>query len=272
MATALAKGSNQHPPPGTPAADLMRDLFIAQMLAICGDVRFFMVPNLSDTTTTTDVSRHAHTITWSESLASFDTPPSALGSGVAINFNGTDEEGDVSDNDLFSWGDGAHDQPFSIVSLINPVDATSFHILTKVDNTGDDDEWELHLGTADKLAGVLWDDSAASSIAAQHDAAFTEGAWATAAMTYDGSRDKYGIRIYTNAVRVDNARPSIGSTYVATQNEGETLAIAHKHLGGSDSGFANGGIATIMMCGKQLSQDELIAIDSYMNAFYDLTL
>ena len=72
---------------------------VTDLLRVLGDCRLLWLPNLTDTTTSTERSRHAGTITWSESLASFDTRPARLGSGVAVAFNGTDEEGDVPDAD-----------------------------------------------------------------------------------------------------------------------------------------------------------------------------
>ena len=55
--------------------------FVHDLLSVLGDCRLLWLPNLTDTTASTDESRHAAVITWSESLATFDTARSRLGSG-----------------------------------------------------------------------------------------------------------------------------------------------------------------------------------------------
>ena len=58
--------------------------FVADLLRVLGDCRLLWLPNLTDTTTSTERSRHAGTITWSESLAAFDTRPARAGADPTV--------------------------------------------------------------------------------------------------------------------------------------------------------------------------------------------
>ena len=122
--------------------------FDAALLDLLGDVRLLLRFDNSGATLT-DRSKNARTLTWSEDVSAFDTPPVELGSGYAVTFNGTDEEGDTPDSDDLSFGDGSVDQPFSIVALVNPSDATDSTILSKLNvNTGGG-EWRFFLDGSD---------------------------------------------------------------------------------------------------------------------------
>ncbi len=93
--------------------------FVGQVLHLLGDVRALWLPSKSGATLT-DRSRYVRVLTWSEDVSAFDTKPVELGSGYAVHFNGTDEEGDAPDADELSFGDGAVDQPFSVIALVRP--------------------------------------------------------------------------------------------------------------------------------------------------------
>ena len=105
-------------------------------------MRALWLPGKSGTTLT-DKSRHARVLTWSEDVSAFDAPPAELGSGYAVTFNGTDEEGDTPDSDDLSFGDGAVDQPFSVVWVGTPDTDTSAQTLISKPNPATVDQWEL---------------------------------------------------------------------------------------------------------------------------------
>ena len=88
-----------HQGPRSRTGDQVDRQLVHDLLAVLGDCRLLWLPDLADTTTSTERGRHAGTITWSESLGSWDATRARLGAGVAVAFNGTDEEGDVPDAD-----------------------------------------------------------------------------------------------------------------------------------------------------------------------------
>jgi hypothetical protein len=268
------------PGPGTPEGDRVRQNFIADLFGILGDVRLLWLPGLGDTTTTTDKSRNARVFTYSESLASFDTPPGTQGSGVAVTFNGTDEEADVPDNDDFSFGDGAVDQPFSIVALLEADDATPTaiaNILARWDKDTDGElrEWRFFLTATNGYPTLeLYDESANAYIGRQDQTALTANTFTLLIATYDGSGASTGINIYVDAVVLDDADSASGS-YVAMENLADKVLLAHGLSAAATpvaEEFWAGQMGLVALCAKELSTDEAWEIRELMNAFFDLSL
>src|SRR3990167_1746264 len=164
------------PPPGSAAGDRARSKFIADVKAICLPyaIDFFPLPKLGDTLTVTDESKTGAVVTYSESVAAFDTPPGVQGSGVRVYCKGTDEEADTPDAAYYSKGDSVNDKPLSIFGWVNQTaTATTKTILSKHDLTSGNEkrEWTFILSTTEKLTFTLWDESAATRIGKVSDAA-----------------------------------------------------------------------------------------------------
>lgn len=259
------------PRPGTPAGDQARDAFIADVLAITGDTRLFWLPRSSETTTSTDRSRNARTFTYDATVAS---RYSQQGSGVAVTFDGTDDEADVPDADSLSFGDSQTDEPLSIVVVFKPtVEATNRVFLCKDDYTTGNTfrEWTFQIEGNGYLIGYVFDNSAAARLGRSYQVALTS-VWQMAAMTYDGSAASTGIRIYRNAARVDNAADDSG-TYTAMENLGETVKLGHNTVAAGSAGdFFDGDMAMVLLVAKQLSADENLQLKGLVNAYFDLTL
>ena len=120
---------------------------VHDLLGLLGDCRLLWLPNLTDTTTSLERSRHGATITWSESLASFDGARARLGSGVSVPFNGSDEEGDVPDAARYSFGDGVADQAFSLVVLASFDTVGDADLISKFDATTGSTKREYRMAT-----------------------------------------------------------------------------------------------------------------------------
>ena len=252
--------------------------FVHDLLAVLGDCRLLWLPNLTDTTTSTERSRHAATITWSESLASFDTGRARLGSGVAVHFNGTDEEGDVPDDDRYSFGDGASDQPFSIVVLANPdVVNAQMMLVSKYDTNngaGQKREYRLYMSSGGLPVIELYDEDANAQIGRSDATALTAATWVLLAATYDGSGAEPGIRLYKDAARVDDSASSSG-TYVSMTNQATPFNIAMRRNvgGGTDPlNLFDGKIALVAVTAKQLTSAEVWAVKELANAYFGLSL
>ncbi len=242
---------------------LVRDL-----LAVLGDCRLFWLPNLTDTTTSTERSRHAGTITWSESLASWDTVRARLGSGVAVAFNGSDEEGDVPDTGRYSFGDGAADQPLSIVALMKP-DANDalMTVVGKLSSTTAE-EWELGLSASGHPQLVLTDESASATLAGRDPAAAGTG-WVLLAATYDGSGAASGLRLYKDAANRTLTDDSSG-TYAAMENTAALVHLGARYT--TKERFFDGSIALVAVTAKLLGTDDVWAVKELVNAYFGLSL
>lgn len=245
--------------------------FARYVLHLLGDVRALWLPGKSGTTLA-DKSRHARVLTWSEDLNAFDTKPKELGSGYEITFNGTDEEGDAPDADDLSFGDGAADQPFSLVVLLQTgVDPTSRAILAKFDTTAGQEEWILETDASDRPRFALYDDGATARIARYDATALSASTRYLLTATYDGSGASTGLRIYRDAARVDDTDDNSGS-YVAMENGGEAASLGYRQTAGVKENFFQGSISLAAITGKELSQDEVWALKEAVNAYYGLSL
>lgn len=243
--------------------------FVHGLVHLLGDVRALWLPGKSGTTLT-DKSRYARVLTWSEDVSSFDTKPAELGSGYAIAFNGTDEEGDAPDADELSFGDGAVDQPFSVVALVNPTDATDSTILSKLNvNTGGG-EYRFFLDSSDYPYIELQDQSADKHIGRSDATALTQGSYTLLVATYDGSGAEPGLRIYKDGARVDGTSNTTAG-YVAMENQTIVVGLGFNPAGAS-SNFFDGKVALVGLTGKELTLDEVWAVKEACNSYFGLSL
>ncbi|MCH8848225.1 MAG: hypothetical protein J4N29_05065 [Chloroflexi bacterium] len=257
-----------HQGPRSRTGDQVDRQLVHDLLAVLGDCRLLWLPDLADTTTSTERGRHAGTITWSESLGSWDATRARLGAGVAVAFNGTDEEGDVPDAGRYSFGDGAADQPFSIVALIKP-DANDalMTIVGKLDSAAAE-EWELSLSASGHPQLVLTDESAAATLAGR-DAAAAGTGWVLLAATYDGSRAASGLRLYKDAANRTLTDDSSGA-YTAMENTAASVHLGARYA--TKERFFDGSIALVAVTAKALGTDDVWAVKEVVNSYFGLSL
>ena len=232
-------------------------------------MRALWLPDKSGTTLT-DKSRHARVLTWSEDVSTFDTEPAELGSGYAITFNGADEEGDSPDADDLSFGDGAVDQPFSVLTLVNPTAAASTQtILAKYRGVATEDrEWRFYYNGSEQPTIEIYDESADAALARRDATALTSGAWVLLAGTYDGSGASTGLRLYKDATRVDDTDVNSG-TYTAMENGTHVVSIGDR---ADNADFFNGKMALAFICAKSLTIDDIWAVKEACNGYFGLSL
>ena len=244
--------------------------FVERLLHLLGDVRALWLPEKTGTILT-DRSRNARVLTWSEEISAFDAGPEELGSGYAVTLNGADEEGDTPDSDDLSFGNGVADSPFSVSALVNPSDATSSVVLSKFDTSASQEEWLLELDASDGPRFALYDDSASARIGRIDATALTENAWALLTATYDGSGASTGMRLYLDAVRVDDTGDDSGA-YVAMESGSEVVALGYRQAAGAKENFFDGKMGLACIVGKELSQDEVWALKEAVNGYFGLSL
>jgi hypothetical protein len=256
------------PSPGTPAGDQARDRFLSGLIDILGDARFIWLPKITDTTTSTDESRHGVTITYDATVAS---RISVQGSGVYVDWDGDNDEADTPDVDNHSFGDGVIDEAFSIVVLANPDSDASAQSFISKQNSASVDEWGFGLtGTNSYPRLTLIDASSSYTIAREDQTGISASSDTLLVATYDGSADEAGIRLYKDGTRVDDA--SAGSTplsYAAMENGASQVRLGCVY--GSAS-FYNGKLGLACLTGKELNIDDVDVLGKLVNAFFDLAL
>ncbi len=251
---------------GITARDRTREQFVQEMLDICGDVRLFALAQSGDTTSTTGKSRGEKVVTWSKSLAAFDTPVNTLGEGYAWTFDGVDEEGDTPDTDDLSFGDGASDNPGSWLALVNQATAEAAVIIAK-EASASDEEWSLETDAAGKPQLVLTDESASATIGRKDNTALSGNALVGA--TYDGNKLASGISVYLNGVATDDT-DVVAATYVAMEAGASKVQIAHHYS--TPALFFTGSIGFVLVTGKELNADEMWQVKTLVNWYYNLSL
>lgn len=267
----------QLPVDNTPVGDQVKNNFVANLLAILGDCRFLLLYDGGDTTATTDLSRIARTFDHDASIAG---SLGQLGSGLFRSHDGTSDESDTVDTADTSFGDGANDQPFSIIALVLADDETpaaAMEIVAKwnLDTDGELREYRFFLtGTNGYPTMEIYDESANAFIGRQDQTALTVSTWTLLGGTYDGSEANTGISIFVDAALLDDADSSSG-TFVAMEDTTTKVAIAHSLSALSTPVaelFWGGDIALVAMTAKELTIDEMWQIKELVNGFFDLSL
>ena len=262
---------NIHAPPGSLLGDASRMEFIQTMLSIARDVPMFWLPKSTETTTSTGVDKNAKTITYDATVAA---RWNALGSGLELDFNGTDSEADTPDTADLSFGNGSVDSPMSIVFLgdTDTIAAGTRDILTKLDLTTGTTlrEWTLFNSTA-TLAFRLWDESAVAYIGKSVASYFAADTRVFGAVTYDGSGAESGIRVYKDAASSTLTADSSG-TYVAMENTASLVRLSMEKGAAAQANFWNGKLSLVLLANVQLSQEDLWAMKAAVNSFYGLSL
>jgi len=220
-------------PPGTAAGDQKRDEFLRYLHEVWETL--LVLPKKSDTTTLTETSRNAATVTAAARL---------------------------------SFGDGAADSPFSLMALIKPDVNDANDVIIAKENSATAEEWRLELTSSGHPQLVLSDESATASIG-RRDATAIGTDWVLLQATYDGSRSAVGIRVYVNAARVDDTDASAG-TYVAMENTAALVHFASRYT--TKALFFDGRVALWAISPTQVSVERLWADKAAINAFFDLSL
>ena len=246
----------------------MEDEFVSRLLAIAGDVRMFAMAQPGDTTTTTEKSKNADVITWSESLADFDAPVSKLGEGYAWDFNGTDEEGDSPDasDDTHTFSDGTYNDAFSVMALINPDTVSTEMSIVAKDAGSSDREWYFALNTSGDVYLNKRDTDVPANIA-RYSSPLTVDTWTLVSVVDPGTNIAASMNAYVDGV-VDNDAVTENASWIGMNPSTATLEIAQR----TGANFFDGSIAFILLTGKELNADEQWAIKELVNWFYGLSL
>lgn len=244
-----------------------RSRFVASVLAITGDTRLFWLPDAADTTTATDQSLNAKTITWDATVSGRLT---RLGLGYAQSFSGTGQFGTAPDAADLSFGNGSADSAFTMIVLANVTDtAAARMLLSKVATNNNEYQWFIN--TDDTLQLRLTDQSATATVAFRaSDAAITQGAWRLLAATYSaatgGATAANDMTLYENGL-VKASTASNSGTYVAMENLTGSLGIGGTAAGGS---LFQGSIALVAICQKNLSASEQWAIYKLCKGYFGI--
>lgn len=257
---------NDHPQYLLSELDRETEQFVAALHSI-GELRRLWVPALTGTDVT-DKSRNAATITYLKEVGDFDTPPAALGYGNIVTFNGTDEEADMPDADDVSFGDGASNEPLSVIALVKQDVAEAAVILAK-EASSSDEEWVLETDSSGNPQFILTDESASATIGKRDATPLSTSSWSLISGTYDGNALASGIKIYLNGISTGDTNVATNA-FVAMEAGASKVQVAHHYA--TPALFWDGSIAFIAIYAKELNADDQWYLKQLVNSFFDLNL
>jgi len=182
------------------------------------------------------------------------SPPVEFGS-ASRSFDGVDDYIDFGDSDLFSFGDGLSDSPFSVSAWIKPKRTNTFRVLGKYSNIAGVREWIFTSDANSLLILFIFDESTNGGLhkkcAADPITNYSDQ-WVHVSCTYDGSSNSNGVKLYINGVESQDTDNSAG-TYVAMENTTEPLIMGS--LQGVD--YSEGNISDTRLYNTDLTATQI---------------
>lgn len=244
-----------------------RRRFLGSVREIVPDIRLLWTPNLGDGVAVLDDSPYRHTINWDANVAGRITPQ---GDGYLQSFvSASSNVGTVIDKDAFSFGTGAADSAFSLVTLANVTDTAAARVLAAKWQAAA--EWLFYLTAADLLLFQLMDQSVPASPFRTSNAAPTQGALKFLAATYSaatgGATAANDVTLYQDAAVIASTATNVG-TYVAMENTNTILEI------GATSGvsFLDGSMGFLLIAGGALGLGKLTDLKTAQNRYFRTAL
>lgn len=244
---------------------LTRARFRSRLLAILGDCRLLWMPRAGDAATNlTDETSAGRVVTYDATVAA---RLSALGRGVAQTFDGSTNYGTTPDTADLSFGNGATDQPFSIVALANVTDTAAARRILSKSTTGNL-EWVFTVSPGDLLALSVSDASVPVTAQRVSTGTISQGAWHLYGASYDGTGGATamnGAALYQDGAAIASTATN-QATYVAMENTTTPVEI------GSDTGhtasFFPGSLALVAISARNLSAADHAAIAALCRRYF----
>ena len=170
------------------------------------------------------------------------------------------------DDDVFSFGNGTSDNPFSISFYVKPTtldgDEETQVIVGKFHTTGNNNEYLIYIRN-DDLRFEIYSGGNASIVARVSTTTdiFTAGEWVHIVCTYDGragANANAGMKIYVNG-SLEDTNPGGSGTFVAMSNTTTPLCIGNAASAESTLEL-NGNLADVAIWGKELSSKTALAL------------
>lgn len=175
-------------------------------------------------------------------------------------FNADDEE--LTTPDIAAWtrGDGADDNPFSIIAWPNVTNTGASRVLLSKWQTNEQEWLWLIRGTGDVGRLALYDESVNIEVNADTDVAVTQGVIAQLGVTYDGAGGAMamdGVTFYENGLVVASSGND-NASYVAMEPKAQEVAVGvHSNTSANYSGLLIGGALGIAFTYRLLSATEM---------------
>ena len=172
-----------------------------------------------------------------------------------------------TDNDIFSFGNGTTDSPFSVSFWYNPTTIpANFGIIAK-DNDASNREWTIgQFASNNKIRFLLKNNGGSNQQSIDSTTTLSTGQWYHITCTYNGiggNNAADGMTIYINGVS-ETPTNITKQTYTAMANTTAPLTIGTYQLGGTPL-YTDGKIDEVSIFNKALNQAEITSI--YNNGY-----
>jgi len=191
-----------------------------------------------------------------DSSPSGDTDIVGSNNRYSMSFDGVDNYIDVGDDDVFSFGNGSTDNPFSVSVWVKFTTVGTVGIISKYGTTNSLREWVLY--TTNGNIRLLLHDGSKNNYATGS-TTLLQDVWYHIVATYDGrggSTAYNGMYIYINGQ--SETLTGIGGTYVAMQNTTQPVEIGRYQ----NTRHFNGKIDEVGIWNTELSSTQVSEIYS----------
>lgn len=187
---------------------------------------------------------------------------STLSNSYGFN-SGSKSHINISDKDIYSFGDGTNDKPFSITAWIYLNNTgTGDMIINKRNDAKGNYEWDFQITGSgfSRLQFNLWDSSTSGRLTRRYDTPLGNNEWMFITGTYNANKSSEGMKLYLNAIRVDDLSVPSGS-YTAMENTNAKVVIGAR--GDITTAFFDGKIDELTLWNITLNQSQITALYNY---------
>jgi len=177
------------------------------------------VPSISTTTSIDNINKITGTYTNGSTLQ--------LTKPISFNLDGTDDYINCGDSNIFSFGDGSNDSPFSLNVWVNWDDLDNYTCLISKDAGGSNREWALLENGSNKIRIFIKNQGGNNQQSIDSTTTYSTGQWYNITATYDGRGGNtayQGLSLYTNG-NLETVSANQASTYTAMSNTSANLEI-----------------------------------------------
>lgn len=201
--------------------------------------------------------------------------PRISGSAFGLTYGDESHLWDIADHNDYSFGDGATDTAFTIITLVKPTLATSCEVFSKDDITtaSTKREYAFSLGSDGGLSMFVFDNSTGGYRArTAPGGSVTANQFAVLSATYDASGTAAGVKMYVNSSQVDNATVGGGGAYTAMENLSARPAGYRISTAGVPESFWKGQLYAQMIIAEELTAVQIRQITYLLRSYAGATL
>lgn len=180
----------------------------------------------------------------------------------AYSFDGQNDYIELADADMLSFGNGQTGSPFSFSFWLKPtLDETYHNIIGKWNQQINTTEYVIWYNGDNKLRIDLEDNRTNyKRLILKSNSSLKSGIWQNITITYNGSRNAGGLKIYFDGVLDLSGTYTTDAEYVSMENTSQNLRFGRHIAANGDQAYYKGAMDEIRLYNRVLSQAEIGAL------------